>query len=135
MSSSIGILLSIQIILIALNAIFASAELAVLSINETKLERLVSQGDKKAARLYRLTREPAKFLSTIQIAITLSGFLGSAFAADGFSDPLVDWVIGLGVSLPRKTLDTIAVIVITLILSYFTLIFGELVPKRIAMKK
>lgn len=86
-------------------------------------------------RLYRLTREPARFLSTIQIAITLSGFLGSAFAADGFSDPLVDWVVSLGVSLPRQTLDTIAVVLITLILSYFTLIFGELVPKRIAMKK
>ena len=135
MSSSIGILLLIQVILIALNAIFASAEIAVLSINETKLERLASQGDKKAKRLYKLTREPAKFLSTIQIAITLSGFLGSAFAADGFSDPLVDCVVSLGVALPRETLDTIAVIVITLILSYFTLIFGELVPKRIAMKK
>lgn len=135
MNSSIGILLLIQVILIALNAVFASAELAVLSINETKLERLATQGNKKAKRLYKLTREPAKFLSTIQIAITLSGFLGSAFAADGFSDPLVDWVLSLGVKLPRETLDTIAVVVITLILSYFTLIFGELVPKRIAMKK
>ena len=135
MNSSIGILLLIQVILIALNAIFASAELAVLSVNETKLERLAAQGNKKAKRLYKLTREPARFLSTIQIAITLSGFLGSAFAADGFSDPLVDWVLSLGIALPRETLDTIAVIIITLILSYFTLIFGELVPKRIAMKK
>ena len=88
MNSSIGILLLIQVILIALNAIFASAEIAVLSINETKLERLASQGDKKAKRLYKLTREPAKFLSTIQIAITLSGFLGSAFAADGGAPPV-----------------------------------------------
>lgn len=135
MTGSIGALLMIQVMLIALNAVFASAELAVLSVNETKLERLASQGNKKAKRLYRLTREPAKFLSTIQIAITLSGFLGSAFAADGFSDPLVEWVLSLRVTLPRKTLDTIAVIVITLILSYFTLVFGELVPKRIAMKK
>lgn len=135
MNSSIGILLLIQVILIALNAIFASAELAVLSVNETRLERLATQGNKKAKRLYKLTREPARFLSTIQIAITLSGFLGSAFAADGFSDPLVNWVLSLGVAMPRKTLDTIAVIIITLILSYFTLIFGELVPKRIAMKK
>ena len=135
MSSSIGVLLLIQVILIALNAIFASAELAVLSINETKLERLAEQGNKRAKRLCKLTREPAKFLSTIQIAITLSGFLGSAFAADGFSGPLVDWVLSLGVAIPRDTLDTIAVILITLILSYFTLVFGELVPKRIAMKK
>lgn len=93
------------------------------------------QGDKRAKRLFRLTREPAKFLATIQVAITLSGFLGSAFAADNFSDPLVDWVINLGITVPRATLDTIAVVLITLILSYFTLVFGELVPKRVAMKK
>lgn len=132
---SIGVLLLVQVILIALNAIFASAEIAILSVNETKLERLSAQGNKRAKRLYKLTREPARFLSTIQIAITLSGFLGSAFAAEGFSDPLVEWILGLGVKIHRETLDTIAVVVITLILSYFTLIFGELVPKRIAMKK
>ena len=93
------------------------------------------RGSKKARRLRKLLKEPAKFLSTIQIAITLSGFLGSAFAADGFSDPLVDWLVGLGATLSRNTLDTLSVIFITLVLSYFTLIFGELVPKRIAMKK
>ena len=128
-------LLILQLVLIALNAIFACAELAVLSINETKLERMADQGDKRAKRLFRLTREPAKFLATIQVAITLSGFLGSAFAADGFSEPLVDWILSLGVNIPRSTLDSIAVVVITLILSYFTLVFGELVPKRVAMKK
>ena len=128
-------LLILQLVLIALNAIFACAELAVLSINETKLERMADQGDKRAKRLFKLTREPAKFLATIQVAITLSGFLGSAFAADGFSEPLVDWVLSLGVNIPRSTLDSIAVVVITLILSYFTLVFGELVPKRVAMKK
>ena len=135
MNNSIVYLLFIQIILIALNAVFASAELAVLSVNESKINRLAEQGNKKAKRLKRLKKEPAKFLSTIQIAITLSGFLGSAFAADGFSDPLVDWLTALGVTLSRNTLDTLAVIFITLVLSYFTLIFGELVPKRIAMKK
>jgi putative hemolysin len=128
-------LIILQIVLIALNAIFACAEIAVLSINETKLERMADQGDKRAKRLFKLTREPAKFLATIQVAITLSGFLGSAFAADGFSEPLVDWVLSLGVNIPRSTLDSIAVVVITLILSYFTLVFGELVPKRVAMKK
>ena len=128
-------LIILQLVLIALNAIFACAELAVLSINETKLERMADQGDKRAKRLFKLTREPAKFLATIQVAITLSGFLGSAFAADGFSEPLVDWVLSLGVNISRSTLDSIAVIIITLILSYFTLVFGELVPKRVAMKK
>ena len=128
-------LILLQLVLIALNAVFASAELAVLSINETKLERMADGGDKRARRLYKLTREPARFLATIQVAITLSGFLGSAFAADNFSDPLVDWLLGLGVNIPRATLDSIAVVVITLILSYFTLVFGELVPKRIALKR
>ena len=129
-------LIILQIVLIALNAIFACAEIAVLSINETKLERMAEQGNKRAKRLFKLTREPAKFLATIQVAITLSGFLGSAFAADSFSEPLVNWVISLGVTgIPAATLDSIAVVVITLILSYFTLVFGELVPKRVAMKR
>ena len=128
-------LIILQIVLIALNAVFACAEIAVLSINETKLERMADDGNKKAKRLFKLTREPAKFLATIQVAITLSGFLGSAFAADNFSEPLVDWVVRLGVNIPRATLDAVAVVLITLILSYFTLVFGELVPKRIAMKR
>ena len=125
----------LQVVLIALNAVFASAEIAVISVNDTKMERLAEEGDTRAKRLLKLTQEPAKFLATIQVAITLSGFLGSAFAADNFSGPLVDWLVSLGVTIPRSTLSTIAVIVITLVLSYFTLIFGELVPKRIAMKK
>ena len=133
--NSIWFLLLFQIVMIFLNAIFASAEIAVLSINEAKLEKMAKDGDNKAKRLFKLTREPAKFLATIQVAITFSGFIGSAFAADNFSEPLADWILSLGVNLPRATLDAIAVIVITLILSYFTLVFGELVPKRLAMKK
>ena len=130
----LGIII-LQVVLIALNAVFACAELAVLSISEPKLEKMAEEGNKRAKRLFRLTREPAKFLATIQVAITLSGFLGSAFAADNFSEPLVDWLIRLGVTVPRATLDAVAVVVITLILSYFTLVFGELVPKRLAMKR
>lgn len=135
MNSSLIFLLLLQVVLIFLNAVFASAEIAVLSINETKLERMAEEGNNRAKRLFRLTREPARFLATIQVAITLSGFLGSAFAADNFSEPLVDWILSLGVKIPRATLDAAAVIIITLVLSFFTLIFGELVPKRIAMKK
>ncbi len=134
MSEVIWMLL-LQALLIGLNAVFASAEIAVLSVSETKLAKLSEQGNKKASRLMKLTRQPAKFLATIQVAITLSGFLGSAFAADNFSDGLVSWLLSLGVPVSEKTLDTIAVVLITLILSYFTLIFGELVPKRIAMRK
>lgn len=127
--------LLLQIFLIALNAVFACAEIAVLSVSDTKLAHLASTGNKKAVRLARLTSQPARFLATIQVAITLSGFLGSAFAADNFSERLVNWLVGLGVTVSPSTLDTLCVILITLILSYFTLVFGELVPKRIAMKK
>jgi len=131
LDSSIGVLLIVQVILIALNAIFACAEIAVLSVSEAKLSKLSEQGSKKARRLLKLTEEPAKFLATIQVAITLSGFLGSALAADSFADPLVDWLKGFGIVVP----NAVVVVVITLILSYFTLVFGELVPKRLAMKK
>lgn len=125
----------LQLFLIALNAIFASAEVAVISMNDNRIAKLAASGDKRAIRLARLTSQPARFLSTIQISITLSGFLGSAFAAENFSDILVDWLVSLGVPIPVKTLNTIVVILITIILSYFTLVFGELVPKRIAMRK
>ena len=135
LDTSIGWLLLLQVVLIALNAVFACAEIAVLSVNEVKLSKMVSEGSRKAKRLSRLTAQPARFLATIQVAITLAGFLGSAFAAENFSDPLVDWLVGLGVTIPPATLNTLAVILITLILSFFTLVFGELVPKRIAMKQ
>ena len=125
----------LQIILILLNAVFACAEIAVISMNDNKLASMAANGDKRAIRLARLTSQPARFLATIQVAITLSGFLGSAFAADNFSDALVSWLVNIGITLPAATLDTIAVILITILLSYFTLVFGELVPKRIAMKR
>ena len=127
--------LLLQIVLILLNAIFACAEIAVISINDAKMERLAEQGDRRAKRLYYFSQQPARFLATIQVAITLSGFLGSAFAADNFSDVLTDALLAAGVPLSPRILDTFSVILITIILSYFTLIFGELVPKRLAMKK
>ncbi len=135
MEQSIWFMILLQVFLIALNAIFASAEIAVISINDAKLAQMAADGDKRALRLARLTSQPARFLATIQVAITLSGFLGSAFAAENFSDGLVRWLVSLGVGVPAATLDAIAVVIITLILSYFTLIFGELVPKRVAMRK
>jgi putative hemolysin len=125
----------LQFILIIINAIFACAEIAVISMNDTRLEKLTAMGDKRAARISRLTEQPARFLSTIQIGITLAGFLASAFAADTFSDKIVNWLIGMGTRIPVSSLDNIAVVIITLILSYFTLVFGELVPKRLAMRK
>ena len=127
--------LLLQLFLIILNAIFACAEIAVISMNEIKLDKLSKSGNKKARRLISLTNKPANFLATIQVGITLAGFLGSAFAADNFAEKLINWFVHIGVTLPLTVLDTISVIIITLILSYITLVLGELVPKRIAMKK
>lgn len=134
---NIGGQLLLQVILILLNAFFAATEIAVISLNPAKLRKSKEAGDKTAGRLLKMVEEPSGFLSAIQIGITLAGFLASAFAAESFSDPLVRWItqdLGWN-SIPEATLDTIVVIVITLILSYFTLVFGELVPKRIAMQK
>ena len=87
----------LQIVLIALNAVFAAAEIAVISMNDAKLKRLVAEGDRRAARLAVLTEQPSRFLATIQVAITLAGLLSGAFAADNFADPLVELLVGIGI--------------------------------------
>ncbi len=128
--------LLLQVVLIALNAFFAASEIAVISLNEVKLRRQAEEGDAKAKRMLRMVENSTGFLSTIQVGITLAGFLGSAFAAESFSDPLVAWmmrVFDISASL-YGLLDTVAVILITLILSFFTLVLGELVPKKVAMR-
>lgn len=127
--------LILQVVLIALNAIFASAEIAVISMNDTKLQKMAKEGDVRARRLVTLTEQPTKFLSTIQVAITLAGLLGSAFAAENFAGALVAVMQGTGVGISTAVLETFAVFVITLVLAYFNLVFGELVPKRVGMKK
>ena len=128
--------LILQLILILINAFFAATEIAVISLNENKLRMQEKEGDKKAAVMLRMVTAPSAFLSTIQIGITLAGFLGSAFAAGNFSGHLANWLYHTChiTFLSESTLTTISVVLTTLILSYFTLILGELVPKRIAMK-
>ncbi len=125
--------LILQFVLILLNAFFAATEIAVISLNEQKVRRQAEAGDPKSQKMLKMVEEPTVFLSTIQVGITLAGFLGSAFAADSFADPLAAWV-HTWLPIPLGVLETISLILITLILSYFTLIFGELVPKRIAMR-
>lgn len=125
------LLLLLQLVLIFLNAYFAGTEIALLSVSDIRLKALADEGDKRAKKLLKLTLKPEKFLSTIQVAITLSGFLGSALAADSFAEPLHDALNKVGVTIP----ETVLVIIITLILSFFTLVFGELVPKRVAQRK
>lgn len=127
--------LMLQAVLIALNAFFACAEIAVLSVNDARLAQLEEQGNKKAARLAKLTGDPARFLATIQVAITLAGFFGSAFAADNFATRLADALYREGGLIGKDVIHTLSLVIVTLILSFFTLVFGELVPKRVAMKK
>lgn len=125
----------LQIVLIALNAVFASAEIAVISMSDVKLERMADKGDKRAKKLVELTAQPARFLATIQVSITLAGFLGSAYAADNFAGPLTQALLNLGLSVPENVLNKICVFAITLIIAYFSIVFGELIPKRVAMNK
>ena len=122
--------LLLQLLLIALNAFFAATEIAVVSLNSQKMKALAEDGDKKAGKISKILDDPTKFLSTIQVGITLAGFLGSAFAADTFGDMLAAKLGGEN----SQLIKTASVIIVTLVLSYFTLVFGELVPKRIALK-
>lgn len=125
----------LQIVLIFLNAIFSMAEIAVISISEAKLQKMAEKGNKRAKRLAKFKSHPAKFLSTIQVSITLAGFLGSAFAAEYFAEPLTVAIVKTGINIPVGVINTVCVIFITIILAYFNIVFGELVPKRIAMKR
>ena len=124
----------ILIILVLINAFFAASEIAFISLNDAKVDIEAKDGNKKAKKIKKMLENPSKFLATIQIGITFAGFLSSAFAADNFAGDLApvlyNWIPTISIAAWNK----IAIIIITIILSYFTLIFGELVPKRIAMK-
>jgi len=121
--------------LIMLNAFFAASEIALISLNDNKIKVMAEQGNKKAILLKHLLDEPSRFLATIQIGITLAGFLASAFASDTFADKVVALIKLTSVPVPDTWLKTISMILITITLSYFTLVLGELVPKRLAMKR
>ena len=121
-------------ILILLNAYFAATEIAFISLNDAKIEKQVREGNKKAKQIQKMLKNPSKFLATIQIGITLAGFLSSAFASDAFADVLAPVLNSLMPFLSVSVWRGISIVIITLILSFFTLVFGELVPKRLAMK-
>ncbi len=122
-------------VLILVNAFFAMSEIAIISLNDAKLERQAQEGNKKAKKLLKLTQNPSKFLSTIQIGVTLAGFLSSASASQSFVDMLSDGLekISILTRVPAGVIDGFCLVVITLATSYFSLVLGELVPKRIAM--
>ncbi len=123
------------IILIFLNAFFSGAEIALISLNDKLIKKQADEGDKKARQLHNFLSEPSRFLATIQIGITFAGFLASAFAAESFVDDLVTVAVKAGLPLSEPVIRNISLILITIVLSYFTLVFGELIPKRIAMQK
>lgn len=124
----------VLIVLILLYAFFAATEIAFISLNDIKIELKAKEGNKKAKLLQKMLNDPSKFLATIQIGITLAGFLSSAFASDTFADILANKLYNLMPFIAMARWKEISIIIITIILSYFTLVFGELVPKRIAMK-
>ena len=124
----------ILIILILVNAYFAASEIAFISLNDAKIEKMAKDGNKKAKQIQSMLESPSKFLATIQIGITLAGFLSSAFASDAFAEKLAPMLFDIMPFLSLNIWKSISIIIITIILSFFTLVFGELVPKRLAMK-
>ncbi len=129
LSSNAPLILDLLILfsLILINAFFAATEIAVITLNDNKIRKKAEEGDKIARKLVRLINEPGSFLATIQVGVTLAGFLSSAFAADIFADRLYR---AIGVELP--IIRSASVVAVTVILSYFSLVLGELVPKRVA---
>lgn len=120
-------------VLILINAFFAGSEIAIIQVNDNKVNKMAEEGNKKAKQLLKLVAEPSSFLATIQVGVTISAYLSSAVAADTFADPITA-ALAPHIPLPVSILKLIAVVVITVILSYFSLVLGELVPKRLAMQ-
>lgn len=123
-------------VLIFFNAFFAMSEIAIISLNDTKMQKLAEEGNKKAKQIVKLTENPNRFLSTIQIGVTLAGFLASASASQNFADLLMNALKHTAIVnvIPESVINGISVVVITIITSYFSLVLGELAPKRIAMQ-
>ncbi len=131
--------LLLLLVLILLNAFFAMSEIAIISLNDTKVKKMAEDGDKRAQKVLKLTDNPSNFLSTIQLGVTLAGFLTSASAADSFADPLAVKIAGwLNIAADSSVygiISGVSMVLITIIISYFSLVLGELAPKRIAMQK
>ena len=125
--TSLIIDLLVLALLILINAFFSATEIAIISLNDNKVKKMAEDGDKIAQKLIKLISQPSRFLATIQVGVTLAGFLSSAYAADRFASRIY-----LLIGLDTPTIRTISVIAVTLILSYFSLVLGELVPKRVA---
>ncbi len=122
-------------VLIIINAFFAMSEIAIISLNDNMIDKMAEEGNKKAKQVKRLTENPSNFLSTIQIGVTLAGFLTSASAATNFAALLTNWFVSLGTKIPTTVVSAVSVVLITIVISFFSLVLGELAPKRMAMQK
>ena len=122
------------VFLIFLNSVFAGAEMAILSMNEAKMRELAEEGDHRAQILIKLTEQPAHFMTAIRVTVTTAGFLQSAFAAEYFAQPMTEALIRSGIDVPQNVLKIVCMIIVTILLSYVSLLFGELVPRRLGMK-
>ena len=122
--------------LILVNAFFAMSEMAIVTLNDSKMEKMADEGHKKAKKVLRLTEDSSRFLSTIQVGVTLAGFLTSAVAATSFSSILTAWltdIFSITDGSVKGLIASFSLILITIVISYFSLVLGELLPKRIAM--
>src|SRR5262245_64698631 len=127
--NGIGPQLALVVVLIAINAVFAGTELALVSLRESQIKRLEQSGGRRGRALAKLARDPNQFLATIQVGITLAGFLASATAAVSLAEPVEDWLGFLG-----RAARPVSIVLVTLLLAYLTLVLGELAPKRLAMQ-
>ena len=132
---SIILKLLLLFVLVIINAFFAMSEIAIISLNDNDVDKQAEDGNKKAKKVKKLTENPSNFLSTIQIGVTLAGFLTSASASSSFAAGLTEKLVALGTPIPANVINGISVVLITVIMSYFSLVFGELAPKRMAMQK
>ncbi len=137
MDTDIFIQILVLLLLVLANAFFAMSEIAIISLNDNKLKAMAEEGDKKAKKVLKLTEDVTGFLSTIQIGVTLAGFLASASAASTFAEPLANWAATaiFGLEKANSLINTVSMVLVTVLISYVTLVLGELAPKRIAMKK
>lgn len=135
-ASVIVLKLAFLLVLIVINAFFAMSEIAIISLNDAKIKKLAEEGDKKAKQIVKLTSNSSRFLSTIQIGVTLAGFLTSASASQTFALKLTNALIKTPLAdvVPKGVVNGASVVFITVLVSYFSLVLGELVPKRIAMQ-
>lgn len=133
--NGIGLQIALIAVLVVLNGYFAAAELALISARRAALKQRADAGSKGAATAIQLTQDPTRLLATIQVAITLVGFLASASAAVSLAEPVREWLLGFGLAWLSPLAPFLSVLLVTLVVSYVTLVFGELAPKRLGLQK